>query len=193
MMEDMLVKIDIQLLRLINDQAGMFSLLDQLMVLVSDTVFWTCVFLALLVFSFAKRVRYPGLLLAIIFGLLCLGAADLISFEVVKQYFKRERPCWALEDVKMILGRCGGSYGFTSNHAANAGAFVTAIFLTYAFPAGIRWIAIVLAFAVCISRVFLGVHYPADVIGGFVLGCGISFVLYKVGIFGLLRRLETRA
>lgn len=99
-----------------------------------------------------------GVLLVVLIG-------DLIS-GLLKDTFQRLRPCDALTGVRLLVG-CGDSYSFPSNHAFNV--FSGALYLSHAYP---RYLVLFLFTAglVSYSRVYLGVHYPLDVIGGGILG-----------------------
>ncbi|MGM0667121.1 MAG: phosphatase PAP2 family protein, partial [Bacteroidota bacterium] len=78
-----------------------------------------------------------------------------------------------------VNGRCGGLYGFVSSHAANSFA---AAFLSLGLMKK-RWFTILIIFwatLVSYSRIYLGVHYPGDVIGGAILGALIGYAFYSV-------------
>ncbi len=75
----------------------------------------------------------------------------------------------------------GGKYGFVSSHAANT--FAVAAFLTAALRNNYKWIGIVLylwAFISSYSRIYLGFHYPADILCGAILGILVGLILWKV-------------
>ncbi len=102
----------------------------------------------------------------------------------IKDFFERLRPCHnpSIESmVHLVNGYCGGSFGFISSHASNS--FALAVFtgmllknnLRYYFPLIILW-----AIIVCYSRIYLGAHYPADIIGGALLGSILAFIMNKV-------------
>lgn len=116
----------------------------------------------------------------VIVGLICcVGLTDLTSNYAFKKRFKRLRPCndpVLAETVRLRLPACGGGYSFTSSHAANH--FAVAVFLIgflgplkrWAKPALLGWATLV-AFA----QVYVGVHFPFDVLCGALLGTAIGY------------------
>lgn len=176
-MIDTIKQLDIQLIRLVNSWSGN-HVIDNVMIVISSSWPWIVICCVAAAYFFKKK--NINALAIIIASLIALGCADYISFEIVKQAFRRERPCWELEGIKWVLGSCGGSFGFTSNHAANAGAVAMTLWLNRTRV--VRWMvvtAMVLAMGVGFSRVYLGVHYPGDVLGGYVLGGLVAAVLHK--------------
>ena len=102
---------------------------------------------------------------------LAMGASDLLAHRVIKPWVARPRPERA--GVRVVMrAPANGAYGFPSNHAINMGA--AAAVLTVAYPGG------ALAFAgaaalIAYSRVYVGAHYPGDVLAGLALGAGIGW------------------
>lgn len=176
-MKDFLYLLDVALFRLIN--TGLASAaLDQLMLFISARLTWAVAGLAFVLYAMVRR-RRDLLTFCLTLGL-TLGLADFVTYQLLKPAFSRERPCYQLPDVRLVQERCGSDFGFPSNHAANAGATVTALALTTR-----RWplvaTAAVLAVLVGVSRIYLGVHFPADVFAGFLVGALLAAAVYGLG------------
>ena len=112
--------------------------------------------------------------LLVVMALLLLVVSNAVS-EQLKQLFQRPRPCLALETVRLLVGCSKQNFSFPSSHASN----ITAQALLFAYS--YRPIAVPLflvAAAVGYSRVYVGVHYPIDVVGGILVGlaCGAVFI-----------------
>jgi undecaprenyl-diphosphatase len=92
--------------------------------------------------------------------------ADGLS-NVLKHLMMRQRPCNVLENINLLVG-CSGSFSMPSNHAANSFAFA----VPFLFMTGnrLRYLFLFIAVLVSLSRVFVGVHYPGDIIGGALTG-----------------------
>ena len=153
--------------------------LDTLMVAITEMWVWIPLYLLLLYLVF-KRYGKRGwwILLAVAVVILC---SDQLSAHVCKPFFHRLRPCFNpdLEGlVHLPKGLPGGQYGFVSSHAANT--FAVAAFLTSALWKRYRWVGWVLfgwAFISSYSRIYVGVHYPGDIVAGAVLGILIGLIV----------------
>ena len=176
--------LDADLMIAINHLSGN-RILDAIMMGISSWMTWVSIGGIALFYSILKRKE--AIVVAILCSIIAISLTDMISFEVVKPLVGRERPCWELQGVRQVLGFCGGSFGFTSNHAANAMA--AAMIVIFSDP-GAVWVSFAIGSAIMIgfSRVYLGVHYPGDVLGGFFLGALIAIILKKLGVIQLGKR-----
>jgi undecaprenyl-diphosphatase len=176
---------EVGLFRLINNLSGQVPAVDRVMITLSDSNTW---FLCSAIFFIvAFRTKNTKLLEALICAAISLGVSDLVSFEVVKPIVARDRPCWVVLNTKTILGHCGGSYGFTSNHASNAFAVWWVVATYYGRNSRASLLVLWIATSVAISRVYLGVHYVGDVVGGAILGVLVASSLNALGLMRLVQ------
>ena len=111
-----------------------------------------------------------------------IGLSDLISTECFKKVICRYRPTHNLEIggfVHVVNGYTGGMYGFVSSHAANMFAFAVGVSL-YLRQKPWTFFFIVWSMLICYTRMYLGVHYPADIACGAILGSVVSVILYFI-------------
>jgi undecaprenyl-diphosphatase len=108
---------------------------------------------------------------------LTIGVSDMVSHYILKPWFGRIRPC-RMEGLVRVVEGCSGYYSFPSNHASNAAVFATLWFILFSRFQGS--LAILCAFVIGMSRVYLGVHYPTDILGGFVWGTFLALISYLI-------------
>ncbi len=183
-MADSLLALDTFLFRWINSAHA--PPLDAVMLFVTD-IKRTGILLLLvwvgLLWRGGKRGRTVALLLIPLIAL-----TDQLSSHLLKELFDRVRPCEALEGVRAIDG-CRYSLSFPSSHAVNNFAAATLFALFY--RGWVRWVAFGLATVVSYSRIYLGLHYPSDVVGGAIIGTGCALAL--VWVFHRLTRKHAAA
>jgi len=166
-----LKNIDGFIFQLIN-QVWINPLFDKLMVFITEpknTILFGFAFICYIVYRRGVRGFY------ILIGcLIAVGLADATAARIIKPIFNRSRPHYVEKNVRLIVPD-QSSQSFPSNHAANC--FAGATFLSYLVPeAAIA--AFSIAALVAYSRVYVGVHYFGDVLGGAILG-----ILIGIGVF----------
>lgn len=156
--------------------------LDPVMIFISGKLSWTPFYLVLL-YLIVKNYKKQSILI-IIGIILLIVCSDQISSSVFKPLFERPRPCHneAIKDlVYLPNGHCGGAYGFISSHACNV--FALAVFITHIlkrYYPKIGWVMFIWAAMVAYSRIYMGVHYPGDVLVGAAVGAVIGWGFVKV-------------
>lgn len=111
----------------------------------------------------------------------CISLSDLISSSLLKPFFGRVRPCFdaALEPVMRNIINCGGIYSMPSGHATNHFALATFWFFSINLVTGKKWYWLWLwAALICYAQIYVGKHYPFDILVGACLGSGIGYSLY---------------
>lgn len=175
-----LLQCDEALFRLIN---GVWHTpwLDALLPYWREKTSWIPLYVAMAgYFAYLWRSKAVILLLAIV---LTVGLADLISHRVIKQSVQRPRPCReeALAPDVRLLVNCGGGYSFTSNHAANHFALAAFLFgLLKDRWRRSRWLWVAWAASIAYAQVYVGLHYPLDVLGGGILGWALGWLGFRL-------------
>ena len=190
-----LIHIDTEILLAINGWHAPWA--DRLMWLISAKTTWIPLYLllmGLLVWRYrqcssAARWRWlqrvPVCVVLIIVIAAAVGLADFIASGVLKEWVARPRPTRVpeLEGVLHLVNDYkSGRFGFVSSHAANTMA--VALLFSLIWRKRIATVGLLLWVAMnCYSRMYLGVHYPTDILGGLIVGS-----LVAVGAYWLLRR-----
>ncbi len=174
---DKLDCIDKELMLLLNYDGGYIQ--DCFWLFMSSRIVWVLPALAFIVYAFRhfSRTKATSMIIAMI---ITIALCDQVSSSIIKPFFGRLRPSHAPELeglLHLVNGYRGGLYGFVSSHAANSWGAVTLAALII-HRRWTRYLLIVLALCVSYSRVYLGVHYPADVFCGGMLGIFIGFFVY---------------
>jgi len=182
-MLDALSQIDVSLLYAAN--GAHHPLLDAVMLFVTD-IKKTGILLLLVWLGLLWKGGGKGRTVALMLLLLIL-ITDQLSSHVLKDLFGRVRPCEVLDGVRAIDG-CRHSPSFPSSHAVNSFAAATLFALHY--RRWVAWLAFGLAALVSYSRIYLGLHYPSDVLGGAVIGvlCALAVTGVARGVARLAQR-----
>ena len=163
-------------------------LFDFIMPIITNQNIWTIPILVIILFLLIKggrRGRFTAIILIV-----SVGLADATSAQIFKPFFGRLRPSYELtEGIRILMGR-GGKFGFVSSHAANI--FAAAVVLNYFYP---RYKAVFFTIAplVAFSRVYVGVHYPADIIFGGLLGYSLAWAVLSAWVMIKMRELKRGA
>lgn len=156
--------------------------LDTIMYWISNEFIWTPFYIFLLYLIYKKLGKQT--LTAAVLIVLMITLSDQLSVHLFKNVFLRYRPCHNINIqnmVHLVNGYCGGLYGFISSHAANT--FALSVFLIVVlkgYYTHFSWLILVWAAIVSYSRIYLGVHYPADVFCGALFGTLLGYLIGKL-------------
>lgn len=182
--------LDQQLFLFLNSLNSPFF--DQVMHAISGKLIWVPLYLAILIYLGITYKR--KFLIILLFIIIAATFSDQFSV-IIKNLVQRLRPCLEPELnglVHLFRGECGGKYSFVSSHATNSFdvALLSLLFIRK------RWYTIsiiIWAAVIGYSRIYLGVHYPGDVICGSILGALIGWSVYSLYVIADNKILKNRS
>lgn len=175
-MTDFLYSIDVAVFRFCNQSISCLPL-DHFFGMITNVNNWMIAYIiiaGILLIKGGKKER-----VALLLTLIMIAMTDQFGYKVLKEFFHRPRPFQALQGVLLPSGEAG-TYSFPSNHALNNFAIATLFSILYP---GYRYALFITASLIAFSRVYLGVHYPSDIIGGALIGSSFGYlfsVLYTL-------------
>jgi undecaprenyl-diphosphatase len=172
-----IISIDHWLFQKIN-QVWINPVFDLVFVYMRQAELWVPFYLFLLVFglvNFGKRALWWSATL-----IMTAIISDLVSSSIIKNTIFRLRPCRnpdLADQVRVLANYCPKSSGFTSSHACNHFALAFFIFITLNQTGSWRWLLFLWAFLISYAQVYVGVHYPLDILGGTIAGSSIGYLM----------------
>lgn len=156
-------------------------LFDTIALFIRESTFWIPVYVFLIglaAINFGKRGMVWVLAIVAL-----VGFTDLISSHIIKEWLYRPRPCrdpFMAHQIRFLAKTCGMNGSFTSSHATNH--FAIAMFLFQSLRHLSRWwgLAFLWAGAISYAQVYVGVHYPADILGGALLGMMAGYFASRI-------------
>jgi undecaprenyl-diphosphatase len=180
-MLEQLLELDSSIFLALNS-SGTSSFWDAFWMIYTTKTYWIP-FYVLLAFLMFKKLNTKMFVLTLVVIALMITFTDQIT-NVFKNGVKRPRPCYA-EDLEglmvLVKSSCGYAYGYFSGHSSNsmAVAVFTGLILRYKYKYAIYGL-IVWAIFMGYSRIYIGVHYPLDVLSGFIFGGVSGYLFYRL-------------
>lgn len=175
-MMEALLQADHELFRAIH-LGGACQVLDIIAPLLRNKLFWVPLYVFILTYIwYNKRPYLAGFALSVA---LLITVSDTVSSKIIKPTVERLRPCntpGIMEKIRPLVS-CGSGYSFTSSHATNH--FALAVFLMGTFSyrrKKWKWLWLVWAASISLSQVYVGVHFPIDILVGGLLGAGLGWL-----------------
>lgn len=161
---------DSELMLFINSYL-VHPVLDNVALFIREPVFHLPLYVFVIVYAFQVMEKKAWWWL--LTGILLVAFSDLVSSQLIKDYFARPRPCrdpMMAHQIRFLAKYCGSNGSFTSSHAVNHFSFATYVVFTLGRRSNWFLLFFVWAALVCYAQVYVGVHFPSDVVAGAILG-----------------------
>ena len=141
---------------------------------------WYPFYLLIVIWMFWKYKQKA--IIPILFIIIAITISDQFTSSFMKPFFERLRPCHdpSISDLVHVVDGCGGLYGFASSHASNSFALATLLYMFFRSEFKYTSILFVWAALVAYSRIYVGVHFPGDIIVGGLIGYLVGLILFVI-------------
>ena len=174
-MIDFFYSIDLSLFHFLNSTISN-PVFDKFFPFITNVKNWYIAYIILWLILFIKGGKIGRLASFVI--ILLIVCSDQLNSSLLKNIFDRIRPCNALNEVN-ILVNCSGSFSFPSSHAVNN--FAVAYYFYKLFPK-LKWALFLSATIIALSRPYVGVHYPSDIIAGAIIGMFVGYIFALITV-----------
>lgn len=172
-MIDFFYQIDVSIFYFVNHTLSN-PLFDKFFPFITEVKNWYISYVILLLILIVKGGKLGRISALVV--IILITVTDQFTSSFLKEMIGRIRPCNDLPDVNILAG-CTSSFSFPSAHAVNN--FAVAVFFSMLFPK-FKWALFITAFLLALSRVYVGVHYPSDIIGGALIGSAFGYLFAKL-------------
>lgn len=174
-MFETLVNYDIKILVFLNSLGS--ESYDGIWLIITKQIYWTPLFLYLL-YLVHKKIGLKNTLILMVFVAILITATDQIT-NLFKNHFQRLRPCNDPEVNSIIrLVKESKSFSFFSGHAANSSAVAMFLYLNFKKNYRYFWLIFLWPLVFAYSRIYLGLHFPSDILTGYLFGTLLGFLMF---------------
>ena len=164
------------------NQSSANSLFDTILPFFREPLVWIPLYLFFILYAI---YNFPKKALAWIIGMgLTATTTDIISSRIIKPFIGRKRPCNDVEmidTIRLLISNCGQNGSFTSSHAANHFGIAMFIYITMRNIWGnYTYLFFIWAALISYAQIYVGVHYPFDILGGAIVGCSAGYFIAKI-------------